>query len=110
MSREEETYKRAIRNINILEIFGNKPTKELIKELPKEVLIEIAYILFYENVDYKQEIERLQSIIKEVREYIEEHSEMTDLQINGIENVLAFRGSCKKLLEILERVRNERRL
>lgn len=40
-------------------------------------------------------------------EYIKEHSEMTDLQIYGIENVLAFRGSLKELLEILGDKENE---
>lgn len=68
----------------------------LYQDLGKEELLAI-----------KQEIERLHSIIKEARKYIEEHSEMTDLQINGIENILAFRGSCKKLLEILDKVKEK---
>ena len=45
-------------------------------------------------VEYKQRIDK-------AIEYIKEHSEMTDLQICGIENVLAFRGSAKELLKIL---------
>ena len=44
----------------------------------------------------------LQERIDKAIEYIENNSEMTDIHIYGIENVLAFRGSCSKLLEILK--------
>lgn len=40
--------------------------------------------------------------INKAIEYINTHSEMTDIQIYGIENVLAFRGSLEKLLNILQ--------
>lgn len=43
-----------------------------------------------------------QNIINKAIEYINTHSEMTDIQIYGIENVLAFRGSLEKLLNILQ--------
>lgn len=49
----------------------------------------------------EQENKQLKEDKKKAIEYIKEHSEMTDLQICGIENVLAFRGSATKLLEIL---------
>ena len=71
----------------------------------------IDYIVAKEDYDeYMETIENLkvqlqqkENIIKEVREYIKEHSQMTDLQIYGIENVLSFRGSVEKLLEILDK-------
>ena len=82
------------------------------EKLTKEDIIKSFNGRFYYLDDYTcflyEELERLHSIINETREYIEEHSEMTDLQINGIENVLAFRGSCKKLLEILDKVEDNK--
>jgi hypothetical protein len=54
--------------------------------------------------DIQNYVQQKENIIKEVREYIEKHSQMTDLQIYGIENVLSFRGSVEKLLEILDKV------
>jgi L-lysine 2,3-aminomutase len=49
----------------------------------------------------QQENKELKERIDKAIEYIKTHSEMTDLQICGIENVLAFRGNLEKLLEIL---------
>ena len=49
------------------------------------------------------EIARLKQVLQYIKEYIETHSEMTDLQICGIENVLAFRGSVKELLDIVNK-------
>jgi len=56
-----------------------------------------------ENECLQNQLQQKENIIKEVREYIEEHSQMTDLQIYGIENVLSFRGSVEELLEILDK-------
>ena len=50
----------------------------------------------------KYTILELQNRINKAIEYINTHSEMTDIQIYGIENTLAFRGSLDKLLNILK--------
>ncbi len=63
-----------------------------------------------ENVVYKAELfddirkenKQLKEKIDKAIEYIKEHSEMTNIQIYGIENVLAFRENTTELLEILE--------
>ena len=47
-----------------------------------------------EQQDYKSRIEK-------AVEYLKEHSQKTDLNIYGIENVLSFRGSVNDLLNIL---------
>ena len=57
--------------------------------------------LVQEHIDTINRNEEKQQRIDKAIEYIKTHSEMTDLQICGIENVLAFRGSLEKLLEIL---------
>jgi len=59
------------------------------------------YQLETENKQLRTELHIERAKIQQAIEYIKEHSEMTDLQICGIENVLAFRGSLKELLEIL---------
>ena len=77
---------------------GTKPYLELqqrIEELEQLGLTENGIATMYK--------ERIDKAI----EYIKTHSEMTDLQICGIENVLAFRGSATKLLEILGEKENE---
>ena len=60
-----------------------------------------------EILQLKSQLQQKENIIKEVREYIKKHSQMTNLQINGIENVLSFRGSVEELLEILDKVSDE---
>jgi uncharacterized membrane protein YukC len=59
---------------------------EIIKELKQEE---------HKNLELSMRINK-------AIEYINTHSEMTDIQIYGIENVLAFRGSLEKLLNILK--------
>ena len=62
-------------------------------------LFESSYlsVMSEENDKLRKEIERLHSIIKEVREYIEEHS--YDYRVGGIAKV-----NGKELLEILDKV------
>lgn len=59
---------------------------EIIKELKQEE---------HKNLELSMRINK-------AIEYINTHSEMTDIQIYGIENTLAFRGSLEKLLDILK--------
>ena len=65
----------------------------------------LQWLIFGYNMCAKMLNEK-ENIIKEVREYIEDNSQMTDLRIHGIENVLSFRGSVEKLLEILDKENN----
>lgn len=78
--------KETLFTIDIKEL-DNPFEREKLESLPNYILVELL-------------IRHLKREIKAI-EYIKEHSEMTDLQICGIENVLAFRGSATKLLEIL---------
>ena len=52
-------------------------------------------------IDYAKEWKDYKSRCEKAVEYIKEHSQMTDLNIHGIENVLSFRGSVDSLLNIL---------
>ena len=60
------------------------------------------YSAIYVN-ELQQEIERLQSIIKEVREYIEKNTEEKKSWLNGIPDYTVFKGDAKELLEILDK-------
>ena len=51
----------------------------------------------------QEEIERLHSIIKEVREYIEKNTEEKKSWLNGIPDYTVFKGDAKELLEILDK-------
>ena len=76
----------------------NKQLKEQIEYLrSNEYLNQVKW----ERNFNEELVKELQQRIDKAIEYIKTHSEMTDLQICGIENVLAFRGSLKELLEIL---------
>ena len=50
-----------------------------------------------------KEIERLNNIIKEVREYIEKNTEEKKSWLNGIPDYTVFKGDAKELLEILDK-------
>jgi hypothetical protein len=73
--------------------------KEL--KVKSEVLEENNKLLIQQKTQMYEDLDIAYERIDKAIEYIKAHSEMTDLQICGIENVLAFRGSAKKLLEIL---------
>ena len=62
-----------------------------------KVLLDFINGLLKENEAYK-------NMRKEAIKYIKEHSEVTDLKIYGIDNVLAFRGDTNDLLNILNKV------
>lgn len=77
--------------IDKLEDLGLRPLAEMVLEQDEKI------------IDLEDEIERLNNIIDKAVEYIEDNSQMTDLRIYGIKNVLSFRGSVEKLLEILDK-------
>ncbi len=76
---------------------------ETIDKLTKkcEILEENNELLIQQKHQMYEDLDIAYKKIDNAIEYIKEHSEMTDLQICGIENVLAFRGSATTLLEIL---------
>ena len=61
------------------------------------------YFKEWDIEQYKQEIERLNNIIKEVREYIEKNTEEKKSWLNGIPDYTVFKGDAKELLEILDK-------
>ena len=58
-------------------------------------------ITIYDEKD--KEIERLNNIIKEVREYIERNTEEKKSWLNGIPDYTVFKGDANELLEILDK-------
>ena len=58
---------------------------------------------FLELQEKKEEIERLHSIIKEVREYIEENTEEKKSWLNGIPDYTVFKGNIEQVLDILDK-------
>jgi hypothetical protein len=81
-----------------------KCKKEYTKYLPEDV--EFVLLTRPDYNRHQEELQdkvfKLQDIIDKAKEYINTHSEMTDFQIYGIENILTFRGSLEKLLDILQ--------
>ena len=61
------------------------------------------YFKEWDIEQYKKEIERIHSIIKEVREYIERNTEEKKSWLNGIPDYTVFKGDTKDLLEILDK-------
>lgn len=59
------------------------------------------------TADELNEIERLNNIIKEVREYIEENTEEKKSWLNGIPDYRVFKGDTKDILEILNKEDNK---
>ena len=57
----------------------------------------------FANIEMKKEIERLHSIIKEAREYIEKNTEEKKSWLNGIPDYTVFKGDTKELLQILDK-------
>ena len=62
-----------------------------------------AYIIRQSMINKDKEIERLNNIIKEVREYIEKNTEEKKSWLNGIPDYTVFKGDAKELLEILDK-------
>ena len=69
--------------------------KEIIENMPKDILINSFETVYEDSIKKDLEIERLHSIIKEVREYIynnsfdEERKEIIDeLWVNEIKDIL----------------------
>ena len=67
--------------------------KEMIKDMRKEEMIKGLYDLSKNIIEKDKEIERLHTIIKEVREYIE----------NNTDNTNFLEVPSKELLEILDK-------
>jgi len=60
--------------------------------------------LYFENQRLKDQLQQKENIIKEVREYIEEHTENVEMNIYGMPPVIrAFRGNTQTLLEIIDK-------
>ena len=84
-------------------------TMEYIKENEKTYQVQIEELT--NRIEYEQrrnqrkdkEIERLNNIIKEVREYIEKNTEQKKSWLNGIPDYTVFKGDAKELLEILDK-------
>jgi len=53
--------------------------------------------------EMKEEIERLNNIIKEAKEYIKKHSSYPKTDVFGIPKFLVFNGDIEKLLDILDK-------
>lgn len=70
----------------------------------KNEMIKDVTFLCDENDKKDKQLEAYENMRKEAIEYIKEHSEMTDLKIYGIDNVLAFRGNVEDLLNILNKI------
>ena len=65
----------------------------------------IIQALSLENSILQNQLQQKENIIKEVREYIEEHTEDVELNIYGMPPVIrSFRGNTQTLLEILDKV------
>ena len=82
--------------------------KEMIKDMRKEEMIKGLYDLSARITEQDKEIERLQSIIKEVREYIENNSlyyqeEEYDYEDNLVLGEPDDSDAKKELLEILDK-------
>ena len=84
----------------------------MISKTLEDIEKDIKYLKEIANEEYFKKVEKLcekvnarsdklQNRINKAIEYINTHSEMTDFQIYGIENTLAFKGSLEKLLNIL---------
>ncbi len=54
------------------------------------------------KMEYDLELEDYKSRCEKAIEYIKQNSQMTDLNIYGIEDVLCFKGNADKLLNILQ--------
>ena len=92
---------------DILEKYCKKLEKEKEELFEDNRKVKAELWLYKDNDEYlNNEIERLHSIIKEVREYIEKHKIMTQGSFNGKEwEEQYFELTCepKELLEILDR-------
>ena len=64
---------------------------------------DLDLILTLELEEKDKEIERLNNIIKEVREYVEKNTEEKKSWLNGIPDYTVFKGDAKELLEILDK-------
>jgi hypothetical protein len=69
-------------------------------EYPTKKIVELEL----ENENQRKQLEEYENMRKEAIDYLKENSEMTNLQIYGIENVLSFRGNVNDLLNILNKV------
>ena len=104
---EEETYtgEFKIKNVvgkNLLETYEVNG-RTYTDNIPENFLISIPKKQYIEYEQQKEEIERLHSIIKEVREYIEKELSF-NVVINGKENkVIGYNKAFDKILEILEK-------
>ena len=75
--------------------------KEIIENMPKDILINSFETVYEDSIKKDLEIERLNNIIKEVREYIEE-------RYNGEVLTHTFdKDNVGELLEILDKVGND---
>ena len=84
--------------------------KEIIENMPKDILINSFETVYEDSIKKDLEIERLNSIIKEVREYIEDKWEM-ELK-DSMEDFLDHderieRKQIKHILDILKGVDKE---
>jgi hypothetical protein len=64
--------------------------------------------LLDENEKLKNQLQQKDNIIKEVREYIERNTEEKKSWLNGIPDYRVFKGDTKELLEILDKVGDEK--
>ena len=102
LKKEINTYENPD-DLTLMFMWCDEKAKDKIKEQTLEIARLKELCDKYEDEHrttfeiWKNDIQRINKAI----EYIKEHSEMTNLQIYGIENVLAFRGDLNELLEIL---------
>lgn len=100
-------YRKIQEQAKVYEEYDNFDREDLIYELVEEKRINEKNLeeinrLTAESTHYESKYYNEAKKVDKAIEYINTHSEMTDIQIYGIENVLAFRGSLEKLLNILQ--------
>lgn len=74
------------------------------EELKEELGDKFEDYMYKANIELLNKLQQKENIIKEVREYVEEHTENVELNIYGMPPVIrSFRGNTQTLLEILDK-------